>query len=207
MTEQRRRIGGSDIAKLLGISKYGNAGNVYQRVVEGIEEGWNPLMERGAAVEPELRAYGQRMFGLELEDVASDYFDHPTFPFARAQIDDVARLEGVPVCVDYKSQNRWAKGWGPEGSDEIPAHIHAQIAWEMLCADRELGLLVVGFGDDVPGPEMFHVANIITYQIQRDPQFESVCVETAREFWEKHVIPRVPPSIQPMGKSKRKKAS
>jgi predicted phage-related endonuclease len=199
-----RRIGGSDIAKLLGLSKYGNAADVYLRIVEGLEDEWNPRMERGAAVEPELRAYAQNFLGLELEDVASDYHDHPTLEFARAQVDDLARWNGMPVAVDYKSQSRWVKGWGAADSDEVPASIHAQIAWEMLCADRELGLLVVGFGDDAPAPVLFSVSHVVTYQVERDERFEALCIQTARDFWEGHVIPRVPPSVKPLGKKQRK---
>lgn len=199
-----RRIGGSDIAKLLGLSKYGNAADVYLRIVEGLEDEWNPRMERGAAVEPELRAYGQNHLGLELEDVASDYHDHPWLEFARAQVDDLARWNGMPVAVDYKSQSRWVKGWGAANSDEVPPSIHAQIAWEMLCADRPLGLLVVGFGDDAPAPVLFSVSHVVTYQVERDERFEALCIQTARDFWEGHCIPRVPPSVKPLGKKQRK---
>ncbi len=201
-----RRIGGSDIAKLLGLSSYGNEADVYLRIVENQEDEWSPAMERGAAVEPELRAYGQRLLGVELEDCESDYHNHPTLEFARAQIDDLARWRGLPVVVDYKSQSRWAKGWGPDGSDVVPEHIRAQMTWEMLCADRELGLLVVGFGDDAPAPQLFNVTHILSYEVERDRQLEAVCVETAREFWNRHVVPRVPPSTKPLGKKKAKKS-
>jgi hypothetical protein len=201
-----RRLGGSDIGKLLGLSKYGNEADVYLRVVEGIDDEWNPLMERGAAVEPQLRAFAQRFLELELEDSESDYHDCPRLEFARAQVDDVARFRGVPVCVDYKSQNRWVKGWGAPNSDEVPASIHAQIAWEMLCTDRPLGILVVGFGEDVDGPDIFHIANVIPYQVERDEEFEALCVNTARDFWNRHVLPKVPPSIKPLGKKKQAKS-
>ena len=198
-----RRIGGSDIAKLLGISKYGNAADVYLRVVEGQEDEWNPRMERGAAVEPELRAYGQRVLELELEDIATDYHAHPTAEFAGAQVDDLATLHGLPVAVDYKSQSRWVKGWGAEGSDEVPEIYRAQMAWEMACADRDLGLLVVGFGEDAPPPELFIISNVVTYQIERDGLFEAHMLSVAKTFWEEHVLRRVPPDIKPLGKKKK----
>lgn len=201
----KRRIGGSDIPKLLGLSPYGNAADVYQRIVEGVELEWSPVMERGAAVEPELRAYAQRVVGVELEEPESDYHKHPTLEFATAQIDDLARWKGLPVCVDYKSQSRWAKGWGAEGTDEVPEHIRAQMTWELLCAGRELGLLVVGFGDDAPPPSLFVLSNVITYEIQRDEQFEAYCIHVAREFWQAHVLRRTPPAIKPIGGKKRSK--
>lgn len=200
VTHPGRRIGGSDIAKLLGISRYGNAGDVYDRVVLGLETDWNANMERGAAVEPQLRAYGQNVLGLELEDCESDYHPSRAHDFAGAQVDDIARWNGQPVCVDYKSQSRWAKGWGAPGSDEVPEHIRAQVAWELICTNRELGLLVVGFGDDAPPPDLFHIHNVVTYEIQRDEQFEAYLLLVAKEFWSKHVLPRARPDLKPIGK-------
>lgn len=200
------RIGGSDIGKLLGTSRYGNAADVYLRVVEGMDDEWNPRMERGAVVEPHLRAIGQSKFGFTLETVASDYHDHPTLGFARAQIDDLARFRGMPVVVDYKSQSRWAKGWGADGSDDVPEGIAAQVAWEMACADRDLAILLVGFGEDDKATGAFEILNVVSYEVQRCPEFESYCIAVAKEFWEAHVVPRVPPDMAPIGKKKRKAA-
>jgi predicted phage-related endonuclease len=199
-----RRIGGSDIGKLLGLSRYGNAADVYLRIVEGIEDEWNPRMERGAAVEPLLRAYSQRTLGIELEDSDSDYHDCAAYEFARAQIDDIARLQGFPVVVDYKSQSRWMKGWGAEWTDEIPPAIHCQVAWEMLCADRDLALVITGFGEDVQDTGDFVLQHVVPYQVERDGPFESLLVQTAREFWEQHVLRRVPPSMKPLGKKAKR---
>jgi predicted phage-related endonuclease len=196
-----RRIGGSDIAKLLGLSKYGNAMDVYLRVTKGEEDEWNPAMERGAAMEPVLRAHGQRMLGLELEDVASDYVDSPTHEFAHAQVDDLAHWEGQPVVVEYKSQSVWAKGWLPP--DTIPEGYQAQVAWQLMCTERELALVVVGFGQDT-GTGGFDIHNIASFEVQRDPVFEGYCVQVAREFWEGCVVPRRPPSVQPLGKKQRR---
>lgn len=198
-----RRIGGSDIAKLLGISKYGNSQDVYLRIVEGVEDAWSPRMERGAAVEPELRAHGQRLLGLEIEDCASDVHLHPSCEFAWAQVDDIARRSGLPVCVDYKSQSQWAKGWGSDGSDEVPEIYRAQLGWEMACTDRDLGLLVVGFGVDSPPPVIFTITNVVTYELQRDGVFESYCLDVARDFWFGSVIPRRAPDLKPLGKKMR----
>lgn len=199
-----RRIGGSDIGKLLGLSRYGNAADVYLRIVEDQDDAWNANMERGAAVEPELRGIAQRMMGLELEDCASDYHSHPALDFAWAQIDDLARWRGLPLVVDYKSQSRWAKGWGAAESDCVPPHIHAQVGWEMACADRDVGMVFVGFGDDAPPPQIFSITHVVPYVIERDEQFEGLMVSTARDFWNRHILPRVPPSIKPLGKKQAK---
>jgi predicted phage-related endonuclease len=204
MSAPPRRIGGSDIAKLLGLSKYGGPFEVYQRIVEGIEEPWNPLMERGAAMEPVLRAHAQRMLGLELEDLPTDYIDSPEHPFARAQIDDLARLGGMPVVAEYKSKNRFARGFGRnEDGDMVPEDIHAQVTWQMLCTGRELAIVVVGFGEDTEDGG-FDLHNIATFEVQRDAQFEAYCVHVAKDFWERHVLPCVPPVPT---RQKRRKAA
>lgn len=199
----RRRIGGSDIAKLLGLSRYGGPFEVYQRIVEGIEEPWNPRMERGAAMEPVLRAHGQRLLGLELEDAPSDYVDSPEHPFARAQLDDVARLGGMPVVVEYKSQNAFARGWRrTEDGDVIPEGYAAQVAWQLMCAQRELALVVVGFGQDTEDGG-FSLHNVATFEVQRDAEFEAYCVHVAKTFWEEHVCRLVPPVTKPAKKKRR----
>ena len=196
-----RRIGGSDIAKLLGLSKYGGPYEVYQRIVEGIETPWNALMERGAGQEPVLRAHGQRFLGLELEDIPDDgYFDSPEHPFARAQVDDLARWRGVPVVIEYKSQSQWARGWlRSEDGDVIPEQYAAQVAWQLMCTNRELGIVIVGFGQDTDDGT-FDLHNIASFEVQRDPQFEAYCLHVAKEFWEEHVLRRVPPDTQPVKK-------
>lgn len=194
-----RRIGGSDVAKLLGTSKYGNAADVYLRIVEGVEDEWSKPMERGAMVEPVLRAHAQRFLGVELEDAASEYVDSPVHEFARAQIDDVARWQGQPVVMEYKSQSSFAKGWAPP--DTIPPQYEAQVAWQLMCTERELALVVVGFGQDTPEGD-FLIHNVATFEVQRDPVFESYCVQVAREFWETHVKRRVPPDMKPLGKKR-----
>ena len=198
-----RRIGGSDIAKLLGLSRYGGPLEVYQRIVEGIEEPWNPLMERGAAMEPVLRAHAQRMLRLELEELPEGgYVDSPEHEFARAQIDDLGCWLGQPVVAEYKSKNRFVRGFGrsPYG-DIVPEDIYAQVAWQLMCTERELGLVVVGFGED--GPDGFDIHNVAAFEVERDPNFEACCVQVAREFWENHVLRCVPPATKPV---KRRKA-
>ena len=84
-----RKLGGSDIPKLMGISPYGGPFEVFQRVVNGVESEWSPRMERGTVMEPVLRSLGQQHFGLDIEPHcgngdARDYYDHPSWDFARA---------------------------------------------------------------------------------------------------------------------------
>lgn len=199
-----RRIGGSDIGKLLGHSKYGNARDVYDRVVLGLEEPAGPLAARGTMFEPVCRAHAQTHLGVTLEPIESDYFLHPHHEFAHAQIDDLAQWFGIPVVCDYKTVNRWTRkyGWGKPGTDEVPEHYRAQVAWEMACADRDRAIVVAAFGEDVKDERVFVIEDICTYELERCPDFESYLLGVANEFWEAHVIPGVPPNVKPIGKNK-----
>lgn len=197
-----RRIGGSDIGKLLGLSRYGNAADVYLRIVEEQDDEWTAPMERGAMVEPLLRAHAQRAMGVELEDMASEYVESAVHDFAWAQVDDLARWQGQPVVVEYKSQSQWAKGWTRgEGGDCIPAGYAAQVAWQLMCSDRELALVVVGFGQDTEDGG-FDMHNVTHFEVQRDPVFESYCLQVAKTFWAEHVLRRVPPDMKPLRKKR-----
>lgn len=200
-TELLQRIGGSDIPKLLGVTKHGGPFEVYQRIVEHIDEPGRPVMWRGNAMEPVLRAHGQRLLGWDLEDLPdTDYMNSAAHEFARAQIDDLARWQGIPIVVEYKSQNKYARGWARSaGGDLIPPTYAAQVAWQLLCADRDLAIVVAGFGLDLPDGD-FDLLNISTFEVHRDLEFEAYCLHVAREFWEQHVIRRVPPLPRPATK-------
>jgi predicted phage-related endonuclease len=199
-----RRIGGSDIAKILGISKYGNCRDVYDRIVLSLEEPPGPLAKRGTMFEPVLRAHAQNHLGVSVEDVASDYHRHPDHEFAHAQIDDLAHWFGTPVVVDYKTVNRFARkyGWGKAGTDEVPEHYRAQVAWGMACTNRDRALVVAAFGEDVKTDEVFIIEDMCSYEIERCPEYESYLLGVANEFWVRHVVPRTPPEMKPIGKKK-----
>lgn len=203
-----RRIGGSDVPKLLGLSPYGNAADVYERVVLGVEQPWTPAMDRGIALEPTLRAHARAAWPeLVLEDRERDIHDHPTLDFLRAQVDDTGRDAGLPVVIDYKSQSRWAKGWGAPETDEVPETYLLQLTVQMMCCDRPAAYAVVGFGTDVQGEELFALESVQRYVLERDAELEARIVEACESFWRRHVLPRVPPPMQPTrGKRKRAKS-
>lgn len=200
-----RRIGGSDIPMLLGISKYGNEADVFLRIVEGADRLWTKPMTRGNVVEPDLRSYAVKVLNLEItEHHDSDYHHvHPGNDFAHAQVDDIGTMDDEcgshPVCVDYKSQSTFAKGWGAAYTDVVPEPIRAQVAWEMACTDLDLALVVTGFGTDTTDGG-FNIANVVPYVLERDGVYESYILGVGREFWEKHILTGIPPDVKPLAR-------
>ncbi len=54
MSLPARRVGATDVAKLLGLSKYGGPRAVYDRIVGGVDIVSTPLMQRGIREEPRI---------------------------------------------------------------------------------------------------------------------------------------------------------
>jgi len=201
-----RLVGGSDVAKLLGLSPYGNAADVYERVVLGVEHPTTPIQLRGQVLEPVLRG----LLVAERPDWrrvtrADDYHAHPGLPL-RAQVDDVFGTPDGEVVVDYKSVSRWAKGYGEAGTDEVPEHYLVQLAVEMLCADTREAFLVCGFGDDDRKGGDFVLQRTATYRAMRDEALDAVIENAVNKFWAEHVQPRRAPDMKPWrGKKPRAK--
>lgn len=195
-----RRIGGSDAAKLLGVSKYGNAADVYARVVLGVTTKANARMARGIAYEPVVRARYAEETGAECmvwvkkhkDDVV--VFEHDRFPWATCSPDDVTTELRL---VEYKTVSVWsAKEW----VDGPPIDYTLQCLWSTWVGDLRDCHLYAAFGSD-RGDE-FEIEHCRLYRLERDAELEADFAEAGAAFWRNHVVPRRPPSMAPM-KGKR----
>jgi putative phage-type endonuclease len=179
-----RRIGGTDISKLVGLNPYGGPIDVYSRIVEGTNLEQNKAMRRGLLLEPVARQMYLDETGAVLKTPAPGFFESTRYPFMSASLDDVATRDGQELVVEYKTANiRMLDKWGDAGSDQVPAEYLVQCAWYMSAVDlpiADLGVLIAG--------DEFRV-----YRITRDLELESMLLEAAERFWTDHVIPKRPP--------------
>ena len=116
LAERMKGIGGSDVAAILGLSKWSTPYDVWQSKL-GLADPTpdNDAMKWGRLLEPVVRqAYAERT-GLAVA-VPSDPLVMPGYDFARANLDGI-REDGR--IVEIKTA-RYADGWGDEGSDEVP---------------------------------------------------------------------------------------
>lgn len=187
-----RRLGATDAAKLLGVSKYGNAADVYARVVLGIEAKPSKPMARGIAYEPVVRVLYRAEKSCEfMRWVTSPVvLQHPTYEWATSSPDDVT-TDGR--LVDYKTVSRWA---APSWADGPPIDYVLQMLWGMWVGGFESCDLYAAFGDDI-GDE-FRIDYCKTYEFRRDPELEAEFIEVGAAFWRDHVVPRVPPAMAPL---------
>lgn len=182
----QRRLGATDAAKLLGLSKYGGPADVYRRVVEGHEVKPNKQMLRGTREEPRVRALYVAETGAELlECVMPLVLEHPERSYMTCSPDAVTTDN---VLVELKTASAWARGWelGP------PLDYVLQCAHSMYVGDFARCHLYAARGTD--SGDSFHVERCELYVLERDAELEAAIVGACERFWTRHVVPRVPPA-------------
>lgn len=180
--QQQRGLGATDSPKILGFSRWGSGLTVWDRLTNGPKEG-----------EPSLPAWlGQKMestvaelfvtaTGLKVR-AANGHYVHRTLPFIVCHLD--YRVVGTGELLECKTRQHM-KGYGPDGSTQIPADVWVQVQHEMAVTGAPLTYVAVLFGH--------HTFRV--YPIPRDDEFIAKMEGKLQEFWELYVVPRIPPPV------------
>lgn len=178
--ERTQFIGGSDIAGILGLSRWKTPLSVWA--------------EKTGAFVPKDEDNLYKKLGRRLEEVVAELFTektglkvqranerrvHPKYPMFAAQIDRL--VVGTDELLECKTAEAWkAKEWA---DDEIPAEYICQVMWQLACSGRKRAHIaaLIGHGD-------FRVKIV-----ERDPVMISEMLARASHFWEVFVLPRVMP--------------
>jgi len=203
LTTQERRIGGTDAAQLLGLSKHGNARDVYERIVNCVNEPMNPRMARGIAIEPEVR---RRC--LEANPGLSTLWTpepwivrHNSHDFATCSPDDVTDCGRL---LEYKTASVFsAKRWG--ATSGVPSEYLVQVLWNLWVTQLRSAILYVAFGVDGDNGE-FEITECRQYGVTRDEEMESTFADVGAKFWNENILKKVPPDMEPL-KNKRRIAA
>ena len=178
--EQRRTgIGGSDVAAILGLSKWKTPLDVWKDQVEGgSEEEPTPSIEWGVRLEPVIRQKYSDVTGLAVE-CPQQTFRHPEHGFMIANIDG--------ICSDGRlleiKTARTSADWGEEGTDEIPDYYLTQVQHYMAVLGKELCDVAVLIG----------ASDFRIYTVKADPELQAMLIREEAAFWKK-VEERTPPA-------------
>ncbi len=198
LDERRQGIGGSDIAALLGLDPFRGALDVWIGKVEGWDAPETEDMIRGQVLEPGVLDWYARRLGVEVRPNTNTW-THATRSLCRCTVDAFADVAGEPEkvvrLVSVKCPRRGGENWGDyDGSTRIPQNYAMQLQFEDAvsrgrCA--ELG------GTIHP---VFHLAALVDgdlriYNVERDEELQAVLLEQAEQWWERHVVARVPPEL------------
>jgi putative phage-type endonuclease len=188
---RRAGIGGSDIAALIGLSRYASPTSLFYEklgVLDDHDED-TPRQRIGKRMETVLAEEFNDMTGLYCVG-EQEWCQHPIYPWARCTIDGFAAdspygshsLELALGTVQMKTDGRF--GW-PDG---IPPNIQAQCIWEMGVtglANCYLTVMFAGFR-----VEIFEIP--WNDDTAADWAF---MLNTADTFWTDHVLTGVPPAL------------
>jgi putative phage-type endonuclease len=177
-------IGGSDIAPIMGLSKWKTA-----------HELW---LEKTGTVEPDKLDSQVVHFGNVLEQVVADEFadrkgfkvrkrnntfTHKKYPQLLANID--RSIDGEKAVLECKTSSAFLMGdWGEEMSEDVPDYYRVQVEHYMNVLGQETAYLAVLIGGNT----------FRTFFFERDPDLSQMIEDAAIDFWDM-VLKGTPPPI------------
>lgn len=174
-------IGGSDIAAILGLSRYATPLSVWAEKTGQIEKptGIKPLrMRLGTRMEEVIADLWMEETGKRLNRV-TERRTHPKYPYFRAQIDRM--VVGEDATWEGKNTNwRLKKDWN---DGEAPQEAICQAMWGLAISNKKHSY-VSGLIDS---------QELRTVKVERDPVLIAEMLKRADAFWNEFVVPKVMP--------------
>ena len=181
-TNRHEYIGGSDIAKIMGLSRWGTPLSLWAEKTQKI-----PAKDLSDVEAVEL--------GTDLEEFVAKKFtqktgkavrrspklyQHPDYPYMVAHVDRL--VTGSDELLECKTCSAFKKDeWE---NDEIPQEYILQLMWYLGITGRRIGHIAV-----LIGGQSFKYK-----QIEFDSELFDTMVESAKEFWQ-HVQDNTPPAV------------
>ena len=162
-------IGGSDVAAILGLSKWKTPLAVYQEKrgeIEPQEE--NAAMRWGHYLEPVVRQAYADETGREVR-LPAELIRHPKHDFMIANIygfTDDGRLFEAKTA-------RSGDGWGEPGTDQVPQAYLLQVQHYMKVTALPIADVAVLIGG----------SDFRLYEVRADDELQDMLVDAEREFW------------------------
>ena len=187
LTTRRQGIGGSDIAAILGVSKFKTALDVYlskttdQPELQGEHLYWGHALEN-----PIIDRFVQDTGALVIRQPETS--QHPDYEWAIANADAlIMNGDTIEAILEIKTSSAFkSREWGADDTDEVPIEYIAQVQWYMWIYDVQEAYLAALIGGN----------QYRQYHIKRDDELIAMLAEKAQAFWQNHVIPRIPPEPQ-----------
>ena len=135
------RIGSSDAAAILGLSRWHTAHDVYLRLTDRLEEQpdiESAAMTLGKMMEAPLVDWGAQEAGVKVRKNVVKVNGNLS-----AQHDALA--VSAPMGIEAKTAGVNYEDWGPDGSDEIPAYYAAQIIHQAAVSSLDMIVVPVAF--------------------------------------------------------------
>ena len=186
LEERRKGIGASEAAAIMGLNPHLSPLEVWLSKLhpEMLPERTDAdFLDFGTELEGPIERRYIKATGNQVYHPTPAIVIHPKYPEILCTPDGMCDTP-EKIVVEYKWE-KWADGFGDEGSDEIPDHFLIQGAHQMACTDRSR----VDFG-------VLHQAPPIrVYRAYRDLELEAQLIERLRGWWSDYVVKDVEPPI------------
>jgi putative phage-type endonuclease len=167
---RQRGIGGSDIAAIMGLSRYKTPLQVYQEKrgeVGSIPDNWRMLV--GRTLEPAIRQFYADATGHTVR-VPESIITCEKYPFMLANLDGYT---DEPRVVEIKTA--WSgREWGEPGSAEIPQEYLCQVQHYMIVTGYEVADVVASISNKEP----------VIYTVEADKELQGLMLDEAAAFWD-----------------------
>lgn len=169
LEERRRGIGGSDVAGILGMSKFKTPLQVYlDKIGEAEKTQDNESMLWGRVLEPVIRQQYAERTGRVVR-VPEQIIYHKKFPFMIANLDGFTEDNRV---IEIKTA-RFGDDWGEPGTDQVPVPYLLQVQHYMAVTGFEVADVAVLIGG----------SDFRLYEIKADKDLHELLIEKEDEFW------------------------
>jgi len=182
MNVRQKFIGSSDIAGVLGLSRWTTPLKIWAEKTGEIEPddlSKNEYVEWGSRLEGVVAKKFADKNNCKLIAYKKRYM-HKNFPYMTCELDRL--IAGTDELVEIKTANAWKfKEWS-EG-DEMPLEYILQVMFALGLSGRKVGHVAVLIGGN----------KYIEKRIEFDKAMFDDMVDKARDFWENYVLENVPP--------------
>lgn len=174
-------IGGSDIAAILGLSRYETPMSIWAKKTGQIPDQGLPKSMRmrvGTKMEDVIAELWMEETSLTLKRVPERII-HPKYPHFRAQIDRVVAEENATwegKNTNWRLKKDWAEG-------EVPQEALCQAMWGLGCSGRD-HTYICGLIDN---------EDLKWVKIGRDPVMIAEMFKRADAFWNNFIVPKIMP--------------
>jgi putative phage-type endonuclease len=185
---RRKGLGGSDIAAIMGISKWSTPMDIYlEKKGMAVDED-NNAKARGRILENAIALWYAQEMGYEVEE-------GPEMPYQGEKDFMMGSPDFWVWDFDKSTHDFWGlevktsrsdEGWGPSGSDQIPKYYATQVHWYMLVTGKDVWDVAVYFTFK---DEFRH------YRLVADKELHEKMLSAAEAWWNKHIVADVPPKL------------
>lgn len=185
LKRRKTGIGGSDVAAVLGLSKWKTPYQLWvDKTSDTVEENESEILHFGQVLEQVVADEYARRNHVKVQRRNRSY-QHPEHPELIGNIDRYIVGGGILEC---KTADKFtAHLWGENNSDEIPDYYLVQVQHYMHVTGYHEAALAVLIGGN----------EFRQYEVSYDKELAEFAAAKCVEFWQTFVVPRVAPPALP----------